>query len=103
MGSFGPQAVTPWIYPRLNFDPKGFVPIILLEKSPLVLVAPMDRLLAHVDEVVAVTKPGVLNIANAGPRGAHPLSAELLEAAAGIDSESGKSAKLVKERGIRME
>jgi len=38
MGSFGPLAVNPWIYPKLNFNPKSFVPIILLEKSPLVLV-----------------------------------------------------------------
>lgn len=87
MGSFGPLAVNPWIYPKLNFDPKAFVPIILLEKSPLVLVAPMDRPFGNVNEVVAAAKarPGMLNIANAGPGGAHHLSAELFEAAAGID------------------
>jgi len=87
MGSFGPLAVNPWIYPKLNFDPKAFVPIILLEKSPLVLVEPMDRPFGNVNEVVAAAKarPGLLNIANAGPGGAHHLSAELFEAAAGID------------------
>lgn len=87
MGSFGPLAVNPWIHPRLNFDPKAFVPIILLEKNPLVLVAPMVRPFANVNAVVAAAKakPGVLNIANAGPGGAQHLSAELFEAAAGID------------------
>ncbi len=87
MGSFGPLAVNPWIYPKLNFDPKSFVPIILLEKSPLVLVAPVDRPYRSVADVVAAAKakPGALNIANAGPGGAHHLSAELFEAAAGID------------------
>lgn len=87
MGSFGPLAVNPWIYPKLNFDPKAFVPIILLEKSPLVLVTPADRPYRNLGEVVAAAKakPGVLNIANAGPGGAHHLSAELFEAAAGLD------------------
>lgn len=87
MGSFGPLAVNPWIYPKLNFDPKSFVPIILLEKSPLVLVAPADRPYRNLADVIAAakSKPGVLNIANAGPGGAHHLSAELFEAAAGLD------------------
>lgn len=87
MGSFGPLAVNPWIYPKLNFDPKSFVPIILLEKSPLVLVTPIDRPFRNLTDVIsaAKAKPGILNIANAGPGGAHHLSAELFEAAAGLD------------------
>ncbi|MEQ6309740.1 tripartite tricarboxylate transporter substrate binding protein [Delftia acidovorans] len=87
MGSFGPLAVNPWIYPKLNFDPKTFVPIILLEKSPLVLVTPADKPYRSVADVVTAAKdrPGQLNIANAGPGGAHHLSAELFEAAAGLD------------------
>lgn len=87
MGSFGPLAVNPWIYPKLSFDPKSFVSVILLEKSPLVLVTPADKPYRSVAEVVAAAKakPGQLNIANAGPGGAHHLSAELFESAAGID------------------
>ena len=87
MGSFGPLAVNPSIYPKLNFDPKSLVPIILLEKSPLVLTVPTDRPFRTVADVVraAKAKPGSLNVANAGPGGAHHLSAELFEAAAGID------------------
>lgn len=87
MGSFGPLAVNPSIYPKVNFDPKSFVPIVLLEKSPLVLVTPSDKPYKTVKEVVAASmaKPGSLNIANAGPGGAHHLSAELFESAAGIE------------------
>lgn len=87
MGSFGPLAVNPWIYPKVNFDPKTLVPIILLEKSPLVLAVPSAKPYKTVGDVVAAAKakPGALNIANAGPGGAHHLSAELFESAAGID------------------
>ena len=87
MGSFGPLAVNPWIYPKINYDPKTLVPIILLEKSPLVLTVPTDRPFKTVADVVAAAKakPGALNVANAGPGGAHHLSAELFENAAGID------------------
>ncbi|MFZ4287725.1 Bug family tripartite tricarboxylate transporter substrate binding protein [Variovorax sp. HJSM1_2] len=87
MGSFGPLAVNPWIYPKVNFDPKTLVPIILLEKSPLVLSVPADKPFKTIADVVAAAKakPGSLNIANAGPGGAHHLSAELFESAAGID------------------
>ena len=56
MGSFGPLAVNPWIYPKLNFDPKTFVPIILLEKSPLVLVTPADKPYRSVADVVTAAK-----------------------------------------------
>ncbi|MDM0112004.1 tripartite tricarboxylate transporter substrate binding protein [Variovorax sp. J22R133] len=87
MGSFGPLAVNPSIYPKVNFDPKSFVPIVLLEKSPLVLATPADKPYKTVKDIVtaAKAKPGSLNIANAGPGGAHHLSAELFESAAGID------------------
>jgi len=87
MGSFGPLAVNPTIYPKLNFDPKGFVPVILLEKSPLVLVTPADKPFKSLADVIAEAKarPGGLNIANAGPGGAHHLSAELFQSVAGIN------------------
>lgn len=87
MGSFGPLAVNPWIYPKINFAPESLVPIILLEKSPLVLTTPASKPFKSVAEIIAAAKkaPGSLNIANAGPGGAHHLSAELFESAAGID------------------
>lgn len=86
VGSLGPLAVNPWIYPKLGFDPRTLVPIILLEKSPLVLAVPAEKPFNTLGDVVnaAKAKPGALNIANAGPGGAHHLCAELFESAAGI-------------------
>lgn len=86
VGSFGPLAVNPSLYPKINFDPKSLVPIILLEKSPLVLVVPEGKPFKTLESVIqaAKAKPDSLNIANAGAGGAHHLSAELFEAAAGI-------------------
>ncbi len=86
MGSFGPLAVNSWVYPKVSFDPKSLVPIVLLEKSPLVLTTPVDRPFKTVADVVAAAKakPDTLSIANAGPGGAHHLSAELFEASAHI-------------------
>jgi tripartite-type tricarboxylate transporter receptor subunit TctC len=86
VGSFGPLAVNPSLYPKMNFDPKSLVPIILLEKSPLVLVIPADRSFKTLGDVIqaAKAKPDSLNIANAGAGGAHHLSAELFEATSGI-------------------
>lgn len=86
MGSFGPLAVNPSIYPKVNYTPESLAPIILLEKSPLVLVTPAGKPFRTVEDTVAAAKKaaGSLNIANAGPGGAHHLSAELFEQAAGI-------------------
>jgi tripartite-type tricarboxylate transporter receptor subunit TctC len=87
MGSFGPLAVNSSIYPKVNFDPRGLVPIILLEKSPLVLTVSADKPYRTVADVVKAAKaaPGHLNFSNAGPGGAAHLATELLESAAGIE------------------
>lgn len=87
MGSFGPLAVNSQIYPKINFDPKSLVPIILLEKSPLVLSTPNDRPIKSISDIVKAAKGnnGAFNVANAGPGGAAHLAAELFESAAGIE------------------
>lgn len=61
--------------------------INLHAKSPLVLVTRTDKTYQSIEDIVAAAKvrPGQLNIANAGPGGAHHLSAELFESAAGIE------------------
>jgi len=87
IGAMGPLAVNPSIYPKLNFDPqKDFTPIVLIEKAPLVLVTRVEKPYKSVKDIVdaATAKPGALTIGNAGPGGAHHLSGELFEEAAGI-------------------
>jgi tripartite-type tricarboxylate transporter receptor subunit TctC len=91
IGAMGPLAVNPSLYPKLNFDPqKDFTPIVLIEKAPLVLVTRVEKPFKSVKDVVdaAKAKPGALTIGNAGPGGAHHLSGELFEQAAGITTLS---------------
>ncbi|MFM2346613.1 MAG: hypothetical protein RL654_1366 [Pseudomonadota bacterium] len=85
IGAMGPLAVNPWIFPKLGFDPKDFVPVMLIEKAPLVLVTRVDKPFRTVQDVAtaARARPGGITIGNAGTGGAHHLCAELLEIALG--------------------
>lgn len=87
IGAMGPLAVNPSLFPKMNFDPKDFVPVVLIEKAPLVLVTRTDKPYKSFKDVVAAAKarPGAVSIGNAGTGGAHHLSAELMEDAAGLE------------------
>ena len=87
IGAMGPLAVNPSLFPKVNFNPKDFVPVVLIEKAPLVLVTRADKPYKSFKDVVAAAKakPGSLTIGNAGTGGAHHLSAELMEDAAGLE------------------
>jgi tripartite-type tricarboxylate transporter receptor subunit TctC len=87
IGAMGPLAVNPTLFPKVNFDPKDFVPVVLIEKAPLVLVTRTDKPYKSFKDVVAAAKakPGAISIGNAGTGGAHHLSAELMEDAAGLE------------------
>lgn len=87
IGAMGPLTVNPTLFPKMTFDPaKDLVPVILIEKAPLVLVTRSEKPFKSVKEVVAAAKakPGSLTLGNAGNGGAHHLSAELFEEAAGV-------------------
>lgn len=88
IGAMGPLTVNPALFPKMGFDPaKDFVPVVLIEKAPLVLVTRADKPFKSVKDVVAEgkAKPKSLSIGNAGTGGAHHLSAELFEDVAGIE------------------
>lgn len=87
IGAMGPLAVNQALFPKLGFKPEEFVPVVLIEKAPLVLVTRADKPFKDFLAVVAAAKakPGGLTIGNAGTGGAHHLSAELMEDAAGIE------------------
>jgi tripartite-type tricarboxylate transporter receptor subunit TctC len=87
IGAMGALAVNPTLFPKVNFNPKDFVPVVLIEKAPLVLVTRADKPYKSFEDVVAAAKakPGSLTIGNAGTGGAHHLSAELMEDAAGLE------------------
>ena len=88
IGAMGPLAVNSALYPNMGFDPqKDFVPVILIERAPLVLVTRADKPYKSVQEVVAAAKakPATLTIGNAGSGGAHHLAAKVFEQTAGIE------------------
>ena len=87
IGAMGPLTVNPTLFPKMSFDPaKDLVPVVLIEKAPLVLVTRVEKPFRTLKDVAAAgkAKPGALTIGNAGNGGAHHLSAELLEDALGI-------------------
>ncbi len=88
IGAMGPLAVNAALFPKMTFNPAtDFVPVVLVEKAPLVLVTRADKPLRTLKDVVAAAKarPGALTIGNAGNGGAHHLSGELFQDAAGIE------------------
>lgn len=88
VGAMGPLTVNPSLFPKMSFDPaKDLVPVVLIEKAPLVLVTRADKPYTSLKDVIAAAKakPGALTIGNAGNGGAHHLSGELFQDAAGIE------------------
>lgn len=82
IGAMGPMTVNPALFPKMSFDPaKDLVPVVLIEKAPLVLMTRTEKPFKSLKDVVAAAKakPGDVSIGNAGTGGAHHLSAELLE------------------------
>jgi len=87
IGAMGPLAVNTALFSKMQFDPlTAFVPVVLIEKAPLVLVTRVEKPFQSVKDVVAAAKakPGVLTFGNAGNGGAHHLSAEIFAQTAGI-------------------
>jgi tripartite-type tricarboxylate transporter receptor subunit TctC len=88
MGNFAPLSVNKYLFEVLRFDPeKDVVPIILIEKGPLVLVVNTNSPFKIIDDIVraAKAKPGSLTFSSGGIGGTHQLSAELFKQSAGID------------------
>ena len=88
MGNFAPLAVNHALFKKLNFDPfNDIVPIMLIERGPLVLMVKNESPFKSVKELVAAAKakPGAMSFASGGIGGTHHLSGALFEHTAGID------------------
>ena len=88
MGNFAPLAVNHALFKKLNYDPfTDLVPIMLIERGPLVLTVRTDSPFKTVKDVVAAAKakPGSLSYASGGIGGTHHLSGALFEHTAAID------------------
>lgn len=88
MGNFAPLAVNHALFKKLNFDPfNDLVPIMLIERGPLVLMVRQESPFKSVKDLAAAAKarPGALSYASGGIGGTHHLSGALFEHVAGID------------------
>lgn len=88
MGNFAPMSVNKTLFGNLRYDPeKDLMPIVLIEKGPLMLVTSPTSPYKSVKDVVAAAKanPGKLTFSSGGIGGSHHLSAELFKQNAGID------------------
>ena len=88
MGNFAPLAVNHALFKKLPFDPfVDLVPIMLIERGPLVLMVKNESPYKTVKDIVAAAKvkPGTLSYASGGIGGTHHLSGALFEHTAGID------------------
>jgi tripartite-type tricarboxylate transporter receptor subunit TctC len=88
MGNFAPLAVNHALFKKLNFNPfTDLVPIVLIDKGPLILMVRADSPYKSVRDVVMAAKaaPGKLSYASGGIGGTHHLSGALFEHTAGID------------------
>ena len=88
MGNFAPLAINKTLFGNLRYDPqRDVIPVVLLEKGPLVLVVNAGSPYKSVQDIVnaARRRPGTLTFSSGGIGGTHQLSAELFKQSAGID------------------
>jgi tripartite-type tricarboxylate transporter receptor subunit TctC len=80
-------AVNPILYPKLPFKEDEFAPVILLTKTPHILLVNPKLPATTLQELIALAKatPGSLNFGSGGGGSSQQLAAELLKEAAGID------------------
>jgi tripartite-type tricarboxylate transporter receptor subunit TctC len=82
LGSLGPLAVHQFTYTALAFDPeRSFVPIALLESSPIVLVASPTVPASSALDLIALAraKPAMLSYASNGNGSAEHVAGELFK------------------------
>ena len=88
MANFGPLVVSPSLLRTLPYDPlKDVVPVVLIERGPLVLMVNPATSVSSVKELVALAKekPGSLTFASSGSGSSHHLSGEMFKSMTGID------------------
>jgi tripartite-type tricarboxylate transporter receptor subunit TctC len=88
LGSIGPLAVHQFTYASLPYDPdKNFVPIALLESSPLLLVASLDVQATSAHELIdlARSQPGALSYASNGNGSPEQVAGEVFKRRLNVD------------------
>ena len=88
MGNLAALAVNPSLVKAMPYDTaKDIQPIVLVEKSPLILTAGPGLKANSLQELIDYAKanPGTIGFGSSGIGGAHHLSGEMLRQRAGID------------------
>jgi len=82
------QIVNPFLFENLSWDPtRDLVPVSLISKAHIVLVANPDVPAKNLQELIALakSKPGALSWASAGNGSTGHLALELFKTSAGVD------------------
>jgi tripartite-type tricarboxylate transporter receptor subunit TctC len=88
MANLASLAVNVSLMKKLPYDPvKDLAPVVLVEKSPLILSVALAVPATSLPELIALAKakPGQLAFASSGVGGAHHLSGEMLRQRSGIE------------------
>ncbi|HEY1726440.1 MAG TPA: tripartite tricarboxylate transporter substrate-binding protein [Steroidobacteraceae bacterium] len=88
LGSIGPLAVHQYTYSSLPYDPdKNFVPIALLESSPLLLVTSLDVQASSAAELIGLARsqPGQLSYASNGNGSPEQVAGEVFKRRLDVD------------------
>lgn len=93
MGAVAIQAINPWLYKNITFDPiKDFAPVIMVSSVPNVLIVNKDfaetNNINSLQDLIDYAKNNVgkLNYASGGSGSAGHLAGELMKARTGIDA-----------------
>jgi tripartite-type tricarboxylate transporter receptor subunit TctC len=87
LGSAGPLAINPGLYPKLPYDvPRDFAPISMVTVLPFLLVVHPTLPVKSVRDLVVLAnaRPGELNYGSPGSGSTTHLATELLKAATGM-------------------
>lgn len=87
-GSSGTLAINPALYRKLPYDPLGdFAPVILLNSSPMYLVASNETPVRSFEEMLAYVKarPGRISYGSSGNGATQHIAMEMLKKEAGLD------------------
>jgi tripartite-type tricarboxylate transporter receptor subunit TctC len=88
MGTGSTHGTNPAVNKKLSYDPiKDFSPIVMLARTPYILVAHPSVGAQSVRELAALARaqPGKINFASYGPGSSNHLASELFKGMAGID------------------
>lgn len=87
-GSTGPSATNVLMYKSLSFDPRrDFTPVVLVGKTPVIIVARQDGPVRNLKELIAYTRanPGKLTAGFPGNGTLGHITGVLLQQQAGVD------------------